>query len=68
MMVPYPMLKFWHFTRAVRSDDMILGLLNGNEKVKFFVIWKEIKNEKGTNKFIFGGSAGIVGSERVCVG
>ena len=68
MMAPYLMLKFGHFTGTVRSDDIVLGLLNGNEKAKFFVIWKEIKNEKGTNKFIFGGSAGIVGSERVCIG
>jgi hypothetical protein len=36
MMVPYPMLKFGHFTGTVRSDDIVVGLLNGNEKAKFY--------------------------------
>ncbi len=36
MMVPYPMLKFGHFTGKVRRGDIVLGLLNGNEKAKFY--------------------------------
>lgn len=36
MTVPYPMLEFGHFTGTVRSDDIVLGLLNGNEKTKFY--------------------------------
>jgi hypothetical protein len=49
----YLMLKYGHFTGTVRSGDMVSGLLNGNEKAKIFVIWKEIKNEEGTNEFVF---------------
>jgi hypothetical protein len=36
MTAPYPMLKFGHFTGTVRSGDMVLGLLNGNEKANFY--------------------------------
>lgn len=38
MTAPYPMLKFGHFTGTVRCGDMVLGLLNWNEKAKIFVI------------------------------
>ena len=39
MMAPYPMLKFCRFMRTIRSGDMVLGLLNGNEKAKFYKIY-----------------------------
>jgi hypothetical protein len=42
MTVSYPMLKFGHFTRVVRSVDIVSGLLNGNEKAKFYKIFTKL--------------------------
>lgn len=36
MTARYPMLKFGRFMRMVRSVDVVSGLLNGNEKAKFY--------------------------------
>jgi len=49
MMVPYPMLKFGHFTGMVRSGDMVSGLLNGNEKAKFYKKIKIFRHPEGYN-------------------
>jgi hypothetical protein len=36
MMVPYPMLKFGHFTGIVRSGDIVLWLWIEVEGTKFY--------------------------------
>jgi hypothetical protein len=40
----YPMLKFGHFMRTVRSDDIVSALLNVNEKARFYKIFKNISS------------------------